>query len=305
MKGREWYQADEVAEEYEDKRFSRGGQLIDRREKRAVLDALGPVEGKDVLEIACGTGRFTVMLAERGADVVGLDISLPMLRRGRRKATAADTSVNWMRGDAARLPFPDDSFDAVLAMRFFHLADTPAAFLSELQRVSRDRVVFDTFNSGSTRSVYNWLLPMGSRLYSRDEVAGLLARSDLSLVAADHDFVLPYGLYRQTPNALAAPLRTLDRVVGRLPGGHRLASVSWWQATVSGGAEGDATTDRATVTDAASVAGDAPRATEPAVAADGHGDGPTEESADTGTPADPDDADAGPGTGTGAEADDD
>ena len=234
MKGRDWYQADDVAEEYEDKRFSRGGQLIDRREKRAVLDALGPVDGQRVLEIACGTGRFTVMLAERGADVVGLDISEPMLQQGRRKAVAADTSVRWLRGDAARLPFPDDSFDTVVAMRFFHLADTPVAFLSELQRVSRERVVFDTFNAASARSVYNWLLPMGSRLYSRGEVEGLLARSNLALVAADHDFVLPYGLYRQTPNALAEPLRSLDRAVGRLPGGDRLATVSWWQAQVPG-----------------------------------------------------------------------
>ncbi len=234
MKGREWYQADEVAEEYEDKRFSRGGQLIDRREKRAVLSALGPVEDKDVLEIACGTGRFTVMLAERGANVVGLDISLPMLQQGRRKAAAANTRVDWLRGDAARLPFPDDSFDAVLAMRFFHLADTPASFLSELRRVSRDRVVFDTFNDKSTRSVYNWLLPMGSRLYSREEVEGLLARSELELVGADHDFVLPYGLYRKMPNVLASPLRSLDRGVGGLPGGKRLASVSWWEASVSG-----------------------------------------------------------------------
>ena len=65
MKGQEWYQADAVADAYEDKRFSRGGRLIDRREKEAVLSALGPVQDKNVLEIACGTGRFTVMLAER------------------------------------------------------------------------------------------------------------------------------------------------------------------------------------------------------------------------------------------------
>jgi hypothetical protein len=86
---------------------------------------------------------------------------------------------------------------------------------------------------------------MGSRLYSRGEVQGLLARSELELVAADHDFVLPYGLYRQTPNALAEPLRSLDRAVGRLPGGRRLASVSWWQARVAGGDSGGRSRERA------------------------------------------------------------
>jgi len=69
VKGREWYQATDVAEEYEQKRFSRGGRLINRREKRAVLDALGPVEDRDILEIACGTGRFTVLVAERGVGI--------------------------------------------------------------------------------------------------------------------------------------------------------------------------------------------------------------------------------------------
>jgi ubiquinone/menaquinone biosynthesis C-methylase UbiE len=234
VKGREFYQETDVAEEYERKRFSRGGRLIDRREKQAVLDALAPVDGSEVLEIACGTGRFTVMLAERGADVVGLDISGPMLGQGREKAraTGVDDHLEFMRGDAARLPFPDDSFDAVLAMRFFHLADTPAAFLSELRRVSRRQVVFDTFNRFSTRSIYNWLLPMGSRLYSRGEVESLLGQAGLELVDADHDFVLPYGFYRQIPNGLAASFRSLDRTIGTAPGGDRLASVSWWNAVV-------------------------------------------------------------------------
>ncbi|MCU4801029.1 class I SAM-dependent methyltransferase [Halobacteria archaeon HArc-gm2] len=234
MKGQEWYQADDVAEEYDSKRFSRGGRLIDSREKEAVLDAISPVEGKSVLEVACGTGRFTVMLAERGADIVGLDISGPMLQQGRTKAQAAgvDDHVEFMRGDAARLPFPDDHFDVVMAMRFFHLADTPASFLAELRRVSKEQVVFDTFNRFSTRSLYNWALPMGSRLYSRWEIDRLLDGANLELASDEHDFVLPYGFYRKIPNSLAAAFRSLDTAVGKSPVGDSLASVSYWDARV-------------------------------------------------------------------------
>ncbi|MFB6202218.1 MAG: class I SAM-dependent methyltransferase [Halorhabdus sp.] len=230
MKGQEWYQADEVAEAYEDKRFSGGGRLIDRREKEAVLEALGPVEDKRVLEIACGTGRFTVMLAERGADVVGLDISQPMLQQGRQNAAVAGVSdhLQFFRGDAERLPFPDDHFDAVLAMRFFHLADDPTAYLREMRRVATDVIVFDTFNRFSARSVYNWALPMGSRLYSRWEVDRLLKAADLTLVDAAHDFILPYGFYRAIPDGLAATFRVADQAVSRIPGAYRLASVSYW-----------------------------------------------------------------------------
>jgi SAM-dependent methyltransferase len=232
VKGEEWYQADEVAEAYESKRFSRGGRIIDRREKEAVLDALGPVEGKEILEIACGTGRFTVMLAERGADIVGLDISEAMLQQGRGKARAAGVgdAVEFMRGDAGRLPFPDDHFDAVFGMRFFHLADTPAAYLREMRRVARETVFFDTFNNFSLRTIYNWALPMGSRLYGRSQVEKLLEDADLRLADDRHDFVLPYGFYRQIPGSLARHFRAADTSLGRTGVGDRLATVSFWQA---------------------------------------------------------------------------
>jgi ubiquinone/menaquinone biosynthesis C-methylase UbiE len=235
VKGQEWYQTDEVAEAYETKRFSRGGQMIDDREKRAVLEALDPIEDKRVLEIACGTGRFTVLLAERGADVVGLDISDAMLEQGREKAALAgvDDHLEFVRGDAARLPFPDDDFDAVVAMRFFHLADTPASFLGEMARVSREQVFFDTFNRYSTRSLYNWLLPMGSRLYSEAEVDRLLSGAGLQLENAEHDFVLPYGFYRKIPGETARAFRQGDTALGRTPLGRRLASVSYWDVRIA------------------------------------------------------------------------
>ena len=234
MKGQEWYQATDVAQEYDDKRFSRGGRVIDRREKEAVLDAIGPVEGKDVLEIACGTGRFTVMLAERGANITGLDISAEMLSQARDKARAAGVAdhVDLMRGDAGRLPFRDNEFDAVIAMRFFHLADTPAAYLEELKRVSREQVMFDTFKSYSARSVYNWALPMGSRLYARSEVESLIESAGLELVEDSHDFVLPYGFYRKIPSGVAEALRSADTAIGGAPGGDAVASVSYWHASV-------------------------------------------------------------------------
>jgi len=232
VKGQEWYQADDVAEEYDEKRFSKGGRLIDRREKQAVLDAIAPVDELEILEIACGTGRFTSMLAERGADIIGLDISGPMLQQGRDRAHAAGVAdhMEYMRGDAGRLPFPDDHFDVVFAMRFFHLADTPAAFLQEMCRVSRDQIFFDTFNRFSTRSIYNWALPMGSRLYSEREVESLLDTAGLELVSAEHDWIFPYGLYREIPNRVASSLRWVDDGIRRLPGGEKLASVSYWNS---------------------------------------------------------------------------
>ena len=235
MKGQNWYQQEEVVDSYEDKRFSRGGgRLTDRLEKEAVLDALEPVADRAVLEIACGTGRFSVMLAERGADVVGLDISAPMLGEGRRKAERAGVTdaVEFMRGDAARLPFPDDRFDAVFAVRFFHLVDTPEEYLAEMARVSKDLVVFDTYNRLSGRVLYNWALPMGSRLYSRSEVDRLIDGAGLHLTGEHHEFLVPFGLYRKLPSGVARAFRRAESTVGDTGPGNRLASISYWSAAV-------------------------------------------------------------------------
>lgn len=234
MKGQEWYQEDDIAEAYDDKRFSQGGRVIDRREKEAVLSALEPLTDKRVLEVACGTGRFTVMLADRGADIVGMDISEAMLEQGRRKARAAgvEGTLEFMQGDAGRLPFPDDHFDAVFAMRFFHLAPDPEAYIREMRRVSKEQIFFDTFKRYSFRSIYNWALPMGSRLYSDREVRELVVGADLELADAAHDFVVPFGFYRAVPGWVARPFRSLDETVGRTPLGDRLASVSYWDVRV-------------------------------------------------------------------------
>lgn len=234
MKGEEWYQEDSVAASYETKRFSRGGRLIDQREKTAVLEALGPVEDRRVLDIAAGTGRFSLLLAEQGADVVSVDISRAMLEQAeeKRRGVILPGTLAFLRGDASTLPFDDNSFDVVVAMRFFHLVDDAVRFLKELKRVAAETVIFDTFKRYSFRSIYNWALPMGSQLVSTREVEDWIEAAELELTAAVDDWILPYGFYRSVPLALARLLRPLDARLVRLPGFNRLASVSYWRASV-------------------------------------------------------------------------
>jgi ubiquinone/menaquinone biosynthesis C-methylase UbiE len=237
VRGKQWYQADAVAASYDATRFTGGGQIIDAREKQAVLDALASTGGTSVLEIACGTGRFTAAMAEAGAMVTAFDISPAMMRRaeGRVDRAGHAGAVRFIRGDAARLPFETDSFDAVVAMRFFHLTETPLRYLTEMARVSRDRVIFDTFNDRSARRLYTWMLPMGSRLYGDAEVHRLIADADLEVVAAADDFVLPYGLYRQLSEPTARAIRRSVAPVRSSPIGGHLASVTYWHTRCVGG----------------------------------------------------------------------
>lgn len=85
-----------------------------------------------VLEIGAGTGRIALPLRGAGVDVVGLDLSLPMLERFAAKAVGA---VPLVVGDATRLPFRDGSFGAAYAVHVLHLIAEWTTAVRELVRV--------------------------------------------------------------------------------------------------------------------------------------------------------------------------
>ncbi len=103
-------------------------------EEPEVRAALGDVDGLDVLDLACGTGRHSLRLDSQGARVVGLDFSLGMLAIAREAAS----QVRWIEHDLhERLPFASASFDRVVhALAIDHL-EYPALILAEIARILR------------------------------------------------------------------------------------------------------------------------------------------------------------------------
>jgi SAM-dependent methyltransferase len=95
---------------------------------------IGP--GDRVLDVGCGTGRFTVPIAaQTGAEVYGLEPAAEMLAKALAKPDAG--RVSWTQGRAEQLPFAEGTFDVVMLMMVIHhIEDRPAA-LSELYRVLR------------------------------------------------------------------------------------------------------------------------------------------------------------------------
>jgi SAM-dependent methyltransferase len=79
---------------------------------------LGDVRDKDVLEIGCGDGENTVLLAHRGARVCGVDVSDAMVKLARRRAQVNGfvQGIELGVGSAHALPFRDRSFDVVFGM---------------------------------------------------------------------------------------------------------------------------------------------------------------------------------------------
>jgi demethylmenaquinone methyltransferase/2-methoxy-6-polyprenyl-1,4-benzoquinol methylase len=114
---------------------------LHRRWKRdAVGLALAGREGLAcrVLDLCCGTGDLAFLAraaAAPGSRVVGLDFTLPMLGVARSRRTGAPGALAFAQGDALRLPFPNEAFDAVtMGYGLRNVAD-PLACLREVRRV--------------------------------------------------------------------------------------------------------------------------------------------------------------------------
>jgi len=106
----------------------------DRGWRKAVASALDLRPGERVLDLAAGTATSSAALAQTGADVIGCDFSLGMLRVGRQ---AGHEGVELVAGDALHLPFRDAAFDAVtISFGLRNTQDIDQA-LVELRRVTR------------------------------------------------------------------------------------------------------------------------------------------------------------------------
>ncbi len=105
----------------------------DRYWRHAVNQAVRPLPGERVLDLAAGTGTSSEPFRAAGADVVPCDFSLGMLRAGKRRRA----ELPFVAGDATRLPFAAASFDVVTISFGLRNVHDPDLALREMLRVTR------------------------------------------------------------------------------------------------------------------------------------------------------------------------
>ena len=111
----------------------------------------------EVLELGCGTGIFSAMIAERVKRLTATDFSPEMLEQARQRLADCN-NVEIRREDACQTSFADDSFSALLAVNLLHHAHAPATVVRECQRVLTPggrAVVIDC--AGHGRSFLSWI----------------------------------------------------------------------------------------------------------------------------------------------------
>ena len=207
---RTFYSQPEISDAYDQQRFGgASGARVNAREIEIVLSML-PGTGQ-VLDLACGTGRLSRAIQARGQRVVGIDYSRPMVEKS--VASGISSAV----GDAFATPFCDETFNAIVSLRFaFHWADL-AALLGEMRRLVTPggALVFDTY-TWSPRSLLalrrrRW----GERvfLHDRQEVRRMAAGLDLRVVQSVPCFLFSPYLYRLAPLRVEQAFESMERHV--------------------------------------------------------------------------------------------
>ena len=103
------------------------------------------LRGRRLLDLACGPGRHSAFFRDHGAEVVGFDLSMPLLSRARHRN--GDVAPALVRGDMRRLPFRRESFDVVV-----NLFTSFGYFIDDAQH---DRVLRD---AAATLRVGGWFV---------------------------------------------------------------------------------------------------------------------------------------------------
>jgi ubiquinone/menaquinone biosynthesis C-methylase UbiE len=174
---RKRFQGEEVAEGYEKRRYGTlKGKFLKYREEmivRGILDDIG--SGLRIIDVPCGTGRFSWVLREYSDYLVGADLSDAMLTHSKNKGQYSELH----RCEIESMPFQDGYCDVLVSFRFFHhlAAEERAKAFAEIYRVTKKYFIFSFNSKDSVAYVVNNLI-LKKPFYSEtiETIRGELAR---------------------------------------------------------------------------------------------------------------------------------
>jgi SAM-dependent methyltransferase len=101
-----------------------------------LVDIADPVAGETFVDVGCGTGNAALLVAERGARVIGIDPAERLLEVAAAAAAERDLDAEFVSGEAASMPVSNAEADAVISVFGVIFAPDPAAAAAEIDRVT-------------------------------------------------------------------------------------------------------------------------------------------------------------------------
>jgi ubiquinone/menaquinone biosynthesis C-methylase UbiE len=111
------------------------GSLVRKYEAELILNLLSPKPGQIILDAGCGTGIFTREILSSGSKVIGLDLSLPMLKRAQLNLKRYPFQV--VLADMLHVPFREGLFDKAVSVTALEFIEDGHAAVDELFRVTK------------------------------------------------------------------------------------------------------------------------------------------------------------------------
>jgi len=181
---------DTIADVYDHHYDQPRGRCYHTHISTSIMSAL-PKDGK-LLDIGCGTGLFVERYIEAGGSAIGLDISRKMIEQARRRCVACDYTI----GTGEKIPFCDNTFDAVSSLLVFSYVKHPETMLNEAFRVLKPggkiaictlgkklltRGIPAIYQIGEKMNVNHVVMKdFGEHYYDREEMDGLFTHAGFS-----------------------------------------------------------------------------------------------------------------------------
>jgi GT2 family glycosyltransferase/ubiquinone/menaquinone biosynthesis C-methylase UbiE len=168
------------------------------------------VQGKDVLDVACGEGYGSEILAQNAKHVAAVDIDKRVIA-GAKKKYGRNRKIDFQVANCVALPFPDQSFDVVISFETIEHLDKleQQQFLNEVRRVTRHNSVL--IISTPNRDIYSKQSGRGNRFHKselrRDEFRQLLKKSFKSVDLLGQRFYIPSVIAPLTMKAMPSAKR--------------------------------------------------------------------------------------------------
>jgi ubiquinone/menaquinone biosynthesis C-methylase UbiE len=180
--------AGDFAEEY-----ARKHRKIAEKFGREVAEklTLRGFEGARILDVGCGFGATAIALAQAlpRSEVVGIDLSDPLLELAIQTTQAAGLGgrVAFERADVQKIPYNDDTFDALINLQMLHIVENPVVMLDEMERVlAPDGVLFMADIRRSWVGLFDKVFRSGLTV---EEAGALVRRSKLREGAFSSDLL--------------------------------------------------------------------------------------------------------------------